>query len=52
MCRCMYVGVDMRMCMNMIVSCMSILDMFRLYVVYDYVQRCEDIYGVELRNIR
>ena len=39
--RCMYVCVDLYMCMNMIVSCMSIHEhIMRLFVLYDNEQRC------------
>ena len=59
MCICTCVGVcicvlcvDMYMCMNMIVSCMSTyVHILHLYVLYDYVQRCEGTVSVELNYI-
>ena len=46
MCLC----VDMYMCMDTIVSCMSIRAHIA-FVRYDYVQRCEGTISVELRYI-
>ena len=40
------------MCMNMIVSCKFIyVHILHLYVLFDYVQCCEDTTSVELRYI-
>ena len=47
MCLC----VRMYMCMNMIVLSMFICAVLHLYVLYDYVQRCEDTISVELHYI-
>ena len=39
MCLCMYIFVDMYMCMNNIFSCIPYVSILNLYVLYDYVQR-------------
>ena len=53
MCWCMYICVDLYICMNMIVSCMSIhVHIMCLCVLYDYVQRCEDTVSVKFCYIK
>ena len=51
-CTCVDVCTDVQtciiICMNQIVSYMPISAHIALYVLYDYVQRCEDTASVEL----
>ena len=54
MCRCMHTCVDMYMCVNFMFheyDCFMYVHILRLHVLYDYVQRCDDIDNVELLYI-
>ena len=46
-----YICVEMYMCMNMIVQVCPYVHILRLYVLYDYVQRCEETISIEFRCI-